>query len=66
MNLKVIRRGIVGIAALVVMVLFTACAGVGTNAGASNLNLSGSVVSVDTQHNSVTVSVNGQTKAWSC
>ncbi len=62
MNLKVIRRGIVGIAALVVMVLFTACAGVGTNAGASNLNLSGSVVSVDTQHNSVTVSVNGQTK----
>src|SRR5260370_20706353 len=62
MNLKVIRQGIVGIAALVVMVLFTACAGVGTNAGASTLNLSGSVVSVDTQHNSVTVSVNGQTK----
>jgi hypothetical protein len=62
MNLKVIRRGIVGIAALVVMVLFTACAGVGTNAGASTLNVSGSVVSVDTQHNSVTVSVNGQTK----
>src|SRR5258707_12286575 len=62
MNLKVIRQGIVGIAALVVMVLFTACAGVGTNAGASTLNLSGSVVSVDTQHDSVTVSVNGQTK----
>jgi Domain of unknown function (DUF5666) len=62
MNLKVIRRSIVGIAALVVMVLFSACAGVGTNAGATNLNLSGSVVSVDTQHDSVTVSVNGQTK----
>jgi Domain of unknown function (DUF5666) len=62
MNLKVIRRSIVGIAALVVMVLFSACAGVGTNAGASTLNMSGSVVSVDTQHNSVTVSVNGQTK----
>lgn len=47
---------IVGIAVLVVMVLFSACAGVGSN-GAS---VSGSVVSVDSTNHTVTLSVNGQ------
>ena len=65
MNLIVIRRMIVGIAVLVVMVLFTACAGVGTNGGPTNITLSGSVVSVDTQHDTVTLNVNGQTKTIS-
>ena len=58
MNLLVIRRMIVGIAVLVVMVLFSACAGVGV--GANGTSLSGSVVSVDSTNHTVTLSVNGQ------
>jgi hypothetical protein len=56
MNLVVVRRMIVGIAVLVVMVLFSACAGVGAN----GTSLSGSVVSVDSTNHTVTLSVNGQ------
>jgi hypothetical protein len=56
MNLLVVRRMIVGIAVLVVMVLFSACAGVGAN----GTSLSGSVVSVDSTNHTVTLSVNGQ------
>ncbi len=56
MNLLVVRRMIVGIAVLVVMVLFSACAGVGSN----GVSLSGSVVSVDSTNHTVTLSVNGQ------
>src|SRR5260370_23712602 len=56
MNLVVVRRMIVGIAVLVVMVLFSACAGVGAN----GVSLSGSVVSVDSTNHTVTLSVNGQ------
>lgn len=58
MNLLVIRRMIVGIAVLVVMVLFSACAGVGV--GTNGTSLSGSVVSVDSTNHTVTLSVNGQ------
>jgi len=47
---------IVGIAVLVVMILFSACAGVGSN----GVSLSGSVVSVDSANHTVTLSVNGQ------
>jgi hypothetical protein len=64
MNLIVVKRMVVGIAALVVMIMFTACAGVGTSSsnGLTNLTFSGSVVSVDTANHSVTLNVNGQTK----
>ncbi len=57
--MKHLRQIIVGMAVLVVMVLFTACAGVGTN---GQTTLSGSIVSVDLQHNTLTLNVNGQTK----
>ena len=64
MNQKVVKRIVVGITALVVMIMFTACAGVGaTNTnGLTNLTFSGSVISVDTANHSVTLNVNGQTK----
>jgi hypothetical protein len=64
MNQKVVKQIVVGIAALVLMIMFTACAGVGTtnSNGLTNLTFSGSVVSVDTAHHSVTLNVNGQTK----
>ena len=64
MNLKVVKQMVVGIAALVLMIMFTACAGVGTtnSNGLTNLTFSGSVVSVDTANHSVTLNVNGQTK----
>ena len=64
MNQKVVKRIVVGIATLVVMIMFTACAGVGTtnSNGLTNFTYSGSVVSVDTAHHSVTLNVNGQTK----
>jgi hypothetical protein len=64
MNQKGIKRIVVGIAALVLMIMFTACAGVGASNsnGLTNLTFSGSVVSVDLAHHSVTLNVNGQTK----
>jgi len=64
MNQKVVKQMVVGIAALVVMIMFTACAGVGTTTsnGVTNLPLSGSVVSVNPANHSVTLNVNGQTK----
>jgi hypothetical protein len=64
MNQKVVKQMVVGIAALVLMIMFTACAGVGTTSsnGLTNLTFSGSVVSVDTANHSVTLNVNGQTK----
>jgi len=64
MNQKVVKQIVVGIAALVLMIMFTACAGVGTtnSNGLTNLTLSGSVVSVDAANHSVTLSVNGQTR----
>jgi hypothetical protein len=64
MNQKSVKKILVGIAALVLMIMFTACAGVGasTSNGLTNLTFSGSVVSVDAAHHSVTLNVNGQTK----
>lgn len=64
MNQIVVKKIVVGIAALVLMIMFTACAGVGasTSNGLTNLTFSGSVVSVDVAHHSVTLNVNGQTK----
>jgi len=64
MNKNVIKQMVVGIAALVLMIMVTACAGVGTSSsnGLSNLTISGSVVSVDPVNHSVTLNVNGQTK----
>jgi hypothetical protein len=64
MNQKVVKQMVVGIAAIVVMIMFTACAGVGTTSsnGLTNLTFSGSVVSVNSANHSVTLNVNGQTK----
>ena len=64
MNQKAVKQIVVGIAALVLMIMFTACAGVGTTSsnGLTNLPLKGSVVSVNPTNHSVTLSVNGQTK----
>ena len=62
MNQKVVKQIVVGIAALVLMVLFSACAGVGTTTPGGVTTLSGSVVSVDLNNHSVTLNVNGQTQ----
>ncbi|HEX9132453.1 MAG TPA: hypothetical protein VF844_09180 [Ktedonobacteraceae bacterium] len=62
MNQKVVKQIVVGIAALVLMVLFSACAGVGTTTPGGVTTLSGSVVSVDLNNHSVTLNVNGQTR----
>jgi hypothetical protein len=64
MNQNVLKQLVVGIAALVVMIMFTACAGVGASSsnGLTNLTFSGSVVSVNSANHSVTLNVNGQTK----
>jgi hypothetical protein len=64
MNQNVVKKMVVGIAALVLMIMFTACAGVGTtnSNGLTNLTFSGSVVSVNAANHSVTLNVNGQTK----
>jgi hypothetical protein len=64
MNQKFVKQLVVGVATLVVMIMFTACAGVGTTSsnGLTNLTFSGSVVSVNAANHSVTLNVNGQTK----
>ena len=64
MNQNVVKQIVVGIAALVLMIMFTACAGVGTTTsnGVTNLPLTGSVVSVNPTNHSVTLNVNGQTR----
>ncbi len=64
MNQKFVKQLVVGIAALVLMIMFTACAGVSTTSsnGLTNFTFSGSVVSVDPTNHSVTLNVNGQTK----
>ncbi len=63
MNQKVVKQIVVGIAALVLMVLFSACAGVGTTTTPGGVtSLSGSVVSVDLNNHTVTINVNGQTR----
>jgi hypothetical protein len=62
MNQKVVKQIVVGIAALVLMVLLSACAGVGTSGGVTNIPVSGTIVSADLAHHTVTISVNGQTK----
>ncbi len=64
MNQKAVKQIVVGIAALVVMVLFTACAGVATTPGGTT-TFSGSVVSVNAQNHSVTLNVNGQNQTIS-
>ena len=64
MNQKFVKQLVVGVAALVLMIMFTACAGVGTSSGngATNFTFSGSVVSVNPANHSVTLNVNGQQK----
>src|SRR5215471_5214939 len=62
MNQKVVKQIVVGIAALVLMIMFTACAGVGGSTTPGITSLSGSVVSVDLNNHRVTINVNGQTK----
>jgi len=63
MNQKVVKQIVVGIAALVLMIMFTACAGVGTSNGVNSLpSLTGQVVSVDLNNHTVTLNVNGQTR----
>ncbi len=62
MNQKIVKQIVVGIAALVVMVLFSACAGVGATTPGGVNSISGSVVSVDLNNHTVTISVNGQTR----
>ena len=63
MNQKVVKQIVVGIAALVLMIMFTACAGVGATTTPGGItSLSGSVVKVDLNNHTVTLNVNGQTK----
>ena len=64
MNQKFVKQLVVGVAALVLMIMFTACAGVGATSsnGLTNLTFSGSVVSVNPANHSVTLNVNGQTR----
>ena len=63
MNQNVVKQIVVGIAALVLMIMFTACAGVGNTTTPGGItSLSGSVVSVDLNSHTVTLNVNGQTK----
>lgn len=54
----VIRRIVVTVLGLALMILFTACAGVGGSNG--NITLSGQIATVNPANHSITLSVNGQ------
>jgi hypothetical protein len=58
LKLQLWRKIVFGVIGLVLLVLFTACSGVGSN-GPIN-GITGTITSVDTAHHTVTVSVNGQ------
>ncbi|HYT28614.1 MAG TPA: DUF5666 domain-containing protein [Ktedonobacteraceae bacterium] len=57
MKTSVLRKMVVSFAVLVVMILFSACAGVGSNGQST---LSGSIVSVNASTHTVVLNVNGQ------
>ena len=57
MKTSILRKMVVSIAVLVVMILFSACAGVGSN---GQQTLSGSIVSVNASTHTVVLNVNGQ------
>jgi hypothetical protein len=57
MNQSLVRRIAVAIVGLLLLVLFTACSGVGSNGA---ITLTGSISSVDAAKHSVTLNVNGQ------
>ena len=59
MKTSVLRKVVVSIAVLVVMILFSACAGVGSN-GNGQQTLSGSIVSVNASTHTVVLNVSGQ------
>ncbi len=56
-----IKIGLVCLASLFVMVLFSACAGVaGTSTGSGSITITGSIQAVNATNHSVTLNVNGQ------
>src|SRR5205085_10367216 len=57
MKTSILRKMVVSIAVLVVMILFSACAGVGSNGQHA---LSGTIVSVNASTHTVVLNVNGQ------
>ncbi len=56
-----VQHGIIALACILLMALFSACAGVAGTNGSSGLTLTGSIQSVSSANHSVTISVNGQT-----
>lgn len=56
-----VQYGIIALACLLLMALFSACAGVAGANGSNGLTLTGSIQSVSSTNHSVTISVNGQT-----
>ena len=61
MKLHLLRKLILTVASLVLLIMFTACAGVGTNAnGTATTSITGTITSVNATNHSVTLSVSGQ------
>ena len=54
-----VRKIVVTAVSLVLLILLTACAGVGTNANGSVTSITGTITGVSTSNNSVTLSVGG-------
>ena len=59
MKAHLLRKLTFTVASLVLLILFTACAGVGTNANGSSSSINGTISSVSAPNHSVTLSVNG-------
>ena len=59
MKSHLLRKIVVTTVSLVLLILLTACAGVGTNANGTVTSITGTITSVNTSNNSVTLSVGG-------
>jgi hypothetical protein len=59
MKSHLVRKIVVTTISLVLLILLTACAGVGTNANGSVTSITGTITGVSTSNNSVTLSVGG-------
>ena len=59
MKSHLLRKIVFTVASLVLLIMFTACAGVGTNANGSITSITGTITSVSAPNHSVTLSVGG-------
>ncbi|HEY0753045.1 MAG TPA: hypothetical protein VGD98_03720 [Ktedonobacteraceae bacterium] len=60
MKAHLLRKIVFTVASMLLLILFTACAGVGTNSTGTSFSITGTITQVDSANHSVTLNVSGQ------